>query len=94
MWLHLVAKFINNASGAMGPLWLCSGMVDYGEWLCRKSKVIFQKSFFSPRGYFQRAWILILIRHWSCGPPPLIKIVFTSGVKCWVFLRILLKADL
>ena len=25
MWLHLVAKFINNASGAMGPLclWQC-----------------------------------------------------------------------
>ena len=68
-------------------------MVDYGEWLCRKSKVTFFNLLLH-RAYFQRAWILILIDHWSCGPPPLIRIVFTSGVKCWVFLRILLKADL
>ena len=54
MWLHLVAKFINNASGAMGPLWLCSGMVDYGEWLCRKSKVIFFNLFFT-QGIFPKS---------------------------------------
>ena len=53
MWLHLVAKFINNASGAMGPLCLWYG----GLWrvALQKVKSDFSKIFFFTQGIFPKS---------------------------------------